>query len=58
MKKLRGTHYSFQNLTQFIMLNQVIDFLVSNINDSLKRATVLPPSLESGEFAKSDVPHP
>jgi hypothetical protein len=40
------------------MLNQVIDFLVSNINDSLKRATVLPPSLESSEFAKSDVPHP
>jgi hypothetical protein len=41
MKTLRGRQYSFKQLTQFIMLNNMVDPLASNINDSLTRSTVL-----------------
>jgi hypothetical protein len=43
MKTLRGTQYSFTQLTQFTMLNKVVDPFLSNINDSLSNSTVLLP---------------
>jgi hypothetical protein len=41
MKTLRGRQYSFKMLTQFILLNNVLDPLACYINDSLPRGTVL-----------------
>jgi hypothetical protein len=50
MKTLRGRLYSFKQLTQFTMLNKVLDSLASNINDSLTRGIVLLPIPSKGLF--------
>jgi hypothetical protein len=42
--------YSLKQLTQFTMLNKVLDPLASNINDSLKRTTVILPFISKGLF--------
>jgi hypothetical protein len=52
MKMLRGRPYSFNQLTQFTMLNKVLDLLTCYINGSLTREKVILPSLEKGYFAK------
>jgi hypothetical protein len=52
MKMLRDSQYSFNQLTQFKMLNKVLDPLDSNINDFLTRATVFLHSLQRGYFAQ------
>jgi hypothetical protein len=43
MTTLSVRQYSIKKLTQFTMLNKVLDPLASNINDSLTRATVFLP---------------
>jgi hypothetical protein len=53
MKTLRGRQYSFQKLTQYTMLNKVLDPLASNINDLLRKGTVFLHSLQRGYFAQS-----
>jgi hypothetical protein len=40
MKTLKNIQYSFKQLTQFTVLNKVLDPLASNINDSLTQATL------------------
>jgi hypothetical protein len=52
MKTLTVRQHSFQNLTQFSMLNKVQEPLACNINASLTRAAVLLPLLESGDSAQ------
>jgi hypothetical protein len=41
MITLRGTQNSFIQLTEFTILNKLLDPLASNINDSLTTPTVL-----------------
>jgi hypothetical protein len=53
MKTLRGGQYSFQKLSQYTMLNKVLDPLASNINDLLRKGTVFLHSLQRGYFAQS-----
>jgi hypothetical protein len=52
MKMVRGRQYTFQKLTQFTMLNKMLDPLYSNIDDSLTRGTVLLPFTRMGWFCK------
>jgi hypothetical protein len=58
MKSQRGRQYSFQKLTQFTMLNMVLDPLPSTINDCLTCATLLLPFNWTGWFCKSWWPSP
>jgi hypothetical protein len=55
---LRAGHYSLKEQTQFTVLNKVLDSLVSNLNDFLRRPTVLLLSIERGFLHKVNVPHP
>jgi hypothetical protein len=52
MKTQRVRQYSLEQVTQFTMLNRVLDPLASHINDCLTRATVSLHSLERGSFAQ------
>jgi hypothetical protein len=52
MRTLRGRHYSIKQQSQFTMLKKVLNTLVSIINDSLTRATVLLPFTWKGPFCK------
>jgi hypothetical protein len=58
MKTLRGRQYSFQQLTQYTMLNKLLDSLASNINDSLTREQCFSFHLYGTILHEIDVPHP
>jgi hypothetical protein len=51
IKTLRVRHYALQQVTQFTMLNRVLDPLASTINDCLRRPTVCLHSLERSYLA-------
>jgi hypothetical protein len=50
LKTQRVRQYSIQQVTQFIVLNKVLDPLASNTYASLTGETVLLPSIETGLF--------
>jgi hypothetical protein len=52
MKMLTGRQYSFNQLSQFTMLNMGIALLASNIKGSLTRAPVLPPFTCRGDLTQ------
>jgi hypothetical protein len=53
METLRSREYSIKQHTQFSVLNMVLNHLVSNINDFLRRTSVFLHSLERHCFAQS-----
>jgi hypothetical protein len=50
-KTLRERQYSFKKLTQFKVLNKVLDPLSCNVRGSLTSHTVFLPIIERGNFA-------
>jgi hypothetical protein len=53
MKTMTGRLYSFSQLTQYTMLNNVLDPLPSNINGFIRRTTVFLLSFERRYLAQS-----
>jgi hypothetical protein len=58
MKRLKVRQHSFQNLTQFTMLNKVQDRLACQINPSLIRAAVFLFHVNGEIQQKGDVADP